>query len=79
MKLKLNGKGYLKLTNASKYLDMSVKTFRKHVLPYISYMKIGNRMYFSIKELDRFMEEKASIREKEINQKVEKMLKKVFK
>ena len=48
-------KGYLKLKNAAKYLDMSEKTFRKHVMPHVKCKRIGGSMYFSIKELDEFM------------------------
>ena len=70
----MGGKGFLKLKNAAKYLDMSEKTFKKYVMPFVSHRRIGNNIYFSVKELDDFM-----LREDfEMKNKAEEILRKII-
>lgn len=47
--------GYLSLEKAAGYLDVSVTTFRKHVLPHVPKHMVGRKPLFLKEDLDHYM------------------------
>jgi len=47
---------YMKQKEAAKFLGMSVNTFKDRVRPYVQHKQVGRCLFFSVKELRRFME-----------------------
>ena len=57
MKKKIE-KEFLKLKNAAIFLDMSVNTFKAHILPNVRFKRVGNNLYIYKQDLINFMLDK---------------------